>query len=164
MIADLLALAASAGFQFEQSKDPITDAVSARAFVTNDVGGFAIKCDKPGPKSVYIQISTREYLGGRGAGPGFRDVILRTDERPAGTATGLYYGHSVILNNFENEVRPISLGVTNATRLTARVTTYDFRQIDLIFPNLTGAAEAVVRVYKACDPEAMNQMVGRKVF
>lgn len=163
----VLAIAAAAsagGFHFEQSQDPVTDAVSARAYVAGDHGLLTLKCDQPGPESVYVALVSDEFLGGRGIRFEARAVTVRADSAPAQETTGAYRDKWVILRDQNDHVRPIVTMLTTSRRIIFRLVRYDDRTVDLTFDNMRGAADAVVQVFRACDPEGLNQMMGRKVL
>lgn len=129
--------------------DPITDVRRGIVYAdsADQKASVVLKCDRSGPGTVYATIITGQYLGeGRSK---YRNLIYRFDDRAPVESR---WGHdSSYAFNFEPEA--FVSAMRGSSKLVVRATAYDYSNVDVIF-DVTGADQAIQRVYEACGDTA----------
>lgn len=130
---------------FEQVTDPLTDQVTARAFVEAPTGMLIVKCDKPGRGSVYVRLAptTPTVLDGPN-GP----VDYRFDKLPPVEAYWFYFQDAASSRDW-SEAKAFLSGLTQSSQLAARLTAFDQSKRDMAF-DVSGADQAVASVERVC--------------
>lgn len=143
-------------WSYIETVDPMSDTRRAVAGVITDGGSFSVKCDEPGPGSVYLSYRPNEYLGRSGRGD-FRAVTYRVDAYPPVTSgrTWTYTESSTLMTE---DVGPLVAKLRTAERIALRAETYRGRQVDNVF-ELSGGDEAITRVYATCG-DALPSIAG----
>lgn len=129
--------------------DPITDESRSIAIIRGGESSLAVKCDSPGPDSVYVHFIADEYLGeGRYRR---RDATHRFGDATPVTQNWNYDGRGAILID-DRAVDQFNGEMLSAERLALRATTFEFRQVTALF-SLTpeDTTEAMRRVYSGCN-------------
>lgn len=128
--------------------DPITDQSRVIAALDGSGGSLVVKCDSPGPNSVYIHFIAGEYLGeGRS---GRREVIQRFDDAAPVTNQWTHDGRAAILTN-NREVASFVRSLIGATRVAIRARTFQFQEVTALFDvNSADAEKAAKNVYDGC--------------
>lgn len=128
--------------------DPITDARRGIATLEGEHGRLVVKCDAPGPGSVYIHFISNEYLGGD---YDRRQMVVRFDQAPPATQTWHYNGSAALLTT-----EPLQMGFVRqlaaASRLVLRATTYRGASVTAVFEiDPVTTAEAMRQVLSTCN-------------
>lgn len=133
---------------YSETIDAITDEGRAGAGVFNDDGAFMIKCDAPGPGSVYISFRPTQFLGRSIERRDLRAVTYRFDSNEPVTS-GRAWSYTDTSTLLTENVTDFAKRMQSAGRIVMRAETYRFAQVTAVF-DLTGADEVVRRVYAAC--------------
>jgi hypothetical protein len=148
-VAALACIATHAGaapWGFDAVIDPITDAKRGIASLNGPQGSIVIKCDENGPRSIYVEIISRQYLG-KSQYPK-REVISHIDR---GATESHWWRHDaesiVIADNREATINALEL--SSAKTIAYRATTYAGQIVDLTF-EADGNDEAVRKAFSTC--------------
>jgi hypothetical protein len=146
------------GWRLVLRTDPITDRKAAYGMMLGEGGALAVKCDKPGPNSVYVMVISDVYLGASARGEG-RSVITRADQNPPSETVWQYEKVSASLLR-SDAIGRLLREIQAAERLQVRAETYEGRTVDLSF-RVRGADQLIGRVVEACaDPEVLAEEAG----
>lgn len=134
---------ASAQWETEIERDPITDKAKARAWVKNDKGTLQIQCEQGDEWALAFQ--PVEYLGGSRRND---IVILRFDQDEPKKQSWLYL--SRFAGTMEMKfVIPVLERLITAKSLTIRARKFDGANLDATFDNW-GYNDAFVRIRAVC--------------
>jgi hypothetical protein len=145
------------------------DTTSAWNFYNNDVGGgtvgatvraadgtqFALRCDKPGKKSVYAAVNTETKLGNPGPAPILRNVDYRFDDGKMQKGSWRYYENmavAIYTSRGERSLVKLLEGVGDAKAMELQLDPVTGLDITVRF-DITGVREAVKRVYESCGDD-----------
>lgn len=128
--------------------DPMTDETRAIGVLKGEGGALAIKCDKPGPDSIYIQVIFDDYMGGRGASSASRDFTYRFDATPPVTE-GWRYDSSWAAQFDKKAAAAFAQRVSQSSKLVVRGISYNSKFSDATF-DLAGANDLVSKVIEGC--------------
>lgn len=143
------------------------ETTSAWSFYNNDIGGgtvgatvraadgtqFALRCDKPGDKSVYAAVSTEAKLGQPGPAPLLRNVDYRFDDGKMQKGSWRYYENlavAIYTSRGERSLIKLLEGIGDAKTMELQLDPINGAKITLRY-DITGVREAVARVYESCD-------------
>ncbi len=141
--------AVSAEWKYSETKDAMSDSRYARVFADGDTGAIGIKCDAPGPNSLYLHYVSKEYLGGSGGSSASRDLLYRFDEDAPVTSYWRYDGRGAIMTN-DKQVWAFIARLERAKKLAIRATTYQYSQVTTII-DVTDSAPQIAKVIEACQ-------------
>lgn len=158
-----LALASAAHAQDEKTEkvgswelisitDPITDEGRMIAGIQSDDGMLALKCDEPGPESVYVHWISSDYLGGD---YDRRRTTIRFDQDQPTTETWSYEGRNAIQTS-DRAAIAFARRLRSASRVVLRGTDFRGGEHTAIFelvPEDTNAA--LTRVFATCGAGAL---------
>lgn len=153
ILAGMIALgcvgsAVSAEWKYSETKDAMSDSKYARTFADGDTGALGVKCDAPGPNSLYIHYVSKEYLGGRGGNAARREMMVRFDEDAPTSGMWTYDGRAAILTD-DKAVWAFVARLERSKQVALRGTTYDYKQVTTVI-DTTGAQADVAKVIEAC--------------
>lgn len=126
----------------------MTDAKYARTIATGDNGAIVVKCDEPGPDSIYIHFVSNNYLGGRGIRGDYRPGTVRFDGDEPETKSWYYNGRSALLSK-PDDVWAFVRRLENAKKLAVRMQAYDLQPYTTLI-DVEGAAPTITQVVAAC--------------
>lgn len=127
----------------------MTDLKRGIASVMGDNGMLVLKCDKNGPGSLYIDVVSKEYLGG--VSSRMRDMKYRFDGGQPGTILATYDERSALLFN----LKPGSKGgdfissLRSSSKLVVEVTDFRYSGNYITF-DTTGAAATIAKAAQTC--------------
>lgn len=130
-------------------QDPIDDSTRAVAILSGEGGSLAIKCDKPGQDSLYVQFVSKRYLGNLRSSYSSRDFTYRIDA-DAPVTEGWAYEKSSALQFNRKFVYPLLDRLASASKVAVRASTYDYSTVDASF-DLDGVAEAIAQTRSTCQ-------------
>lgn len=130
--------------------DPITDEGRMVATLKTGEDTLAVKCDTPGPRSVYIHWIASEYLGGRGGRFGSRPMTYRFDQSSPVTESWAYDGRSAIQTDSRRALAFVQ-ALSASERVVLRGSDYRGSEKTAIFTAVPAdTARVVARVYETC--------------
>lgn len=132
--------------------DPITDEGRMIAALQADGGMLAVKCDEPGPNSIYIHWISSDYFGGN---YDRRRMTIRFDQDAPATENWAYDGRSAIQTS-DREAMAFARRLRSAGRVVLRGS--DFRGADhtAVFDLVPADTEqALTRVFATCGAGAL---------
>ena len=157
MGVSLAALAATASAQgpapvwqyFEPEGAPIQAGVIAA-----DGSQLILKCDKPGKRSVYAVMVSKERLVPPSSAPFVLDTEVRFDEAaPLEDRWRFYDNSAVAINQGRSTALTRFLrGLSTASKLRLRMNVERGRYVERSF-DVGGAQDAITRVYASCQDE-----------
>lgn len=155
--AALFIAAASIGANWEYSEtvDAMSDKKYARAFAGTpaEEGRFGLKCDAPGPSSLYLHFISKEYLGGGGGRGAFRRLMVRIDKDDPVETEWFYDGRSAILSSAnpakERMVWAIVDRLRTGSSISIRAWDYEFAQHDASIA-IAGGGSSFDKVIASC--------------
>jgi hypothetical protein len=114
-----------------------------------------IKCDESGDNKVFAAVHSPEQLAGPQQRPPARDVRLQFDGgRVIDTRWRFHPNTAIALNNRRESTLPLLLNeMVNANDLTIWLDPEDGADIRITF-TVTGASEAINRVFESCGDSA----------
>lgn len=134
-------------WRFWTTTDPLTDVVRGIAVVEDAGKIFAVKCDRPGPGSLFVSFLPQRYLGGTADEPDLGKVVTRIDDDPAVLDDWAYIYRSA---NYMGDGRYTLIErLKQAKRLRVRLQVPDGEVVDAVF-DVNGAADAIAAVENAC--------------
>lgn len=124
--------------------------------VAADGSQLILKCDKPGKRSVYAVLATREKLVPATAQAPFqmRSAEFRFDEGAPTDDRWRFYDQSAVAID-SGSIKAMSHflpGLRTATKLRIRLNPERARYVEANF-NVAGAADAIGRVYASCQDD-----------
>ena len=134
---------------FEQEGQPL------QAGVVNAEGAqLILKCDKPGKKSVYAVVVTRENLVPPSTDPAVRPTEVRFDENAPTQDRWRFYDQSAVAINMRGQqaLDRFMDGLPTASQLRLRMYVERGRIVEVSF-DVAGAQEAINRVYESCKDD-----------
>lgn len=140
---------AAAEWKYGETADAITDKKYARTVAEGDTGTIIVKCDAPGPDSIYLHYVSKEYLGGRGGRPAGRDLTVRFDADEPITKNWIYDGRSAILTE-DAQVWPLIHRLETAKKMAVRAQTYEYAPVTSVI-DVENATASIAQVVKACE-------------
>lgn len=136
----------------EVQKDPITDTVKAIASLPGEAGSLIIKCDAPGPGSLYVRFVSNGYLGGYAGGQRFDALTYRVDEDVPVTSEWVYY-KSIVTAVHEERRAALIQRLKTAKRFSLRATTFENEVVNASF-ELSSVAQAISATDEVCKSGA----------
>lgn len=130
-------------------QDPIDDSTRAVAILSGEGGSLAIKCDKPGQDSLYVQFISKRYLGNLRSSYSSRDFTYRIDT-DAPVTEGWAYEKSSALQFNRKIAYPLLDRLATANKIAIRASTYDYSTVDASF-DLDGVGEAISLTRSTCQ-------------
>jgi hypothetical protein len=131
----------------------MTDKVRARAFVRGTDGSLlGVKCDEPGPDSLYVQFISPKYLGGGGGSGAFRGFMYRVDGGEPVQQEWFYDGNNAILSQSggtKQKTLDMIHALASAHKIVVRAITFELENVDAAF-DVPGAAAAIAHVAATC--------------
>jgi len=131
---------------YYRSKDKITDKYTYAIYVASGEKFLAMKCDEPGPESVYVGFLSNETLGG---GREQRQLIFRIDQDQPIERQWVYDAN--IAEEFDHSsVLVMEDRLKSAHRIIIRAYTSTGDQVDAEF-KVSGASEAIAKITEVCE-------------
>ncbi|MFC3099074.1 hypothetical protein [Alteraurantiacibacter palmitatis] len=118
---------------------------------TPDGRQLILKCNAPGERSVFAVLYTPAALGAPSTRANIRDIQLQYDNGPPVTRRWRYYQFTVEAVNTrrDQELPPFLQRLADVQNLKVRLTPVDGAPQSIEF-NVSGAREAIGRVYESC--------------
>lgn len=141
-------------WEVQTTSDSFTDSVRGVAHTPlGQTGTIVVKCDKPGPGSMYVEFLTPSFLGSDSIARGrYHEAQYRLDDGPPGDLPGLYYdGKSAILLQGKKRANFITeITVNEPKRLRVQFVSYDgsYANVDL---DVEGAGTAMKKTAAICS-------------
>lgn len=127
--------------------DPISDEGRMVAALQADGGMLAVKCDEPGPNSVYIHWISKDYFGGD---YDRRRMTIRFDQDAPTTEQWAYDGRSAI-QTADREAMAFARRLRSASRVVLRGSDYRGSEHTAVFELTPADTErALARVFATC--------------
>lgn len=109
-----------------------------------------MKCDEPGLDSIYVQFTSRKYLGGRGGRSDSRDITYRFDQGTPATGPWRYNSNYALQTDRAKVAEFVGL-LSGAARVAIRGTTFDFETVTEVFEaDPADTRKVLSAVYTGC--------------
>ncbi len=140
--------AAYGAWTVDVQKDPITDTVKAIASLPGEAGSLIIKCDAPGPGSLYVRFVSNDYLGGYAGGQRSDALTYRVDDDAPVTSEWVYY-KSIVPAVHEERRAALIQRLKTAKRFSLRAITFENEVVNATF-ELSSIAQAISAADEVC--------------
>lgn len=144
------AIAQEMPWQIQTATDPITDKMTASAYIVSGKDIIGIKCDEAGPEAVYIHFVSKKYLGRSNSDEIYGPVIYRFDSDEPIKSSWYYSSHSTGL--FKDAANIFVKRLVTAKKLAIRAYAYDYSSVDVVF-NLPSNPAPIREVYAKCGQD-----------
>lgn len=141
----------SAWGYFESDNAPLQAGV-----VSPEGGQLILKCDEPGDGSVFAVIVSPEQLRPSTTRPQVRALWLQFDDGNREEVRWRYYERSVMALNTRRDrnLEPFLAEMVDADTLEVRFDPEDTQPFNITF-NVTGARDAINRVFESCEDDSL---------
>lgn len=143
-------------FSFSTVTDPFDDSVRGIASVTFPEGAIAVKCDRPGPNSIYVHIASNEYLGGAGRGADYRTLVYRAGSAPTKTITATYDDSFALIEG--SDALDFMTAMVENRKISLRALRYDGKLVEMTVP-YRNFLSPMVRMGKICQPKDFSTFI-----
>lgn len=122
--------------------------------VSPDGAQLILKCDKPGKRTVYAVVVTKDRLVPPSSAPFVLDTEVRFDEKAPLQDRWRFYDNSAVAVNIGSSraLTRFITGLTDASKLRVRMNVERGRYVEVNF-NVAGAKDAIDRVYASCQDD-----------